>query len=157
MQRRTYPSTAKYHGIPGKIKNQCEAAKKHTGERCGQRAELGGNVCRYHGARAPQVKESNRLRLAQLVSPSLAKLEQIVRAAKNDQYIPATVQKAAAVEILHMNGYKAKDEVVVTQEFDPTEFSAMSDEEIAQFIALGRKLTAAQDARDTPDADQTTD
>lgn len=95
----------------------------------------------------------NKIRLAMLVSPAINKLGQCVTAQKNDKDIPVTVQVAAAKEVLHLNGYKAKDEVVVTQTFDTSKFSNMSDDEMVQFIALGRKLTVATDARDADDAD----
>jgi len=143
---------AKYTGQKPDFEGQCEAAISNGTRRCTKHALLGGNVCQTHGGGAPQVQRMNKIRLAELVSPAIKKLGQLIRAPKNDKHISAAVQRAAAVDALNLNGYKAKDEVVVVQAFDPTKFSAMSDDEIAQFIALGRKLTAATDARDADSA-----
>ncbi len=111
----------------------------------------GGNVCRMHGGGAPQVQEANRVRLARLVSPAIDKLAEAITAKKTDKHIPYNIQVAASKEALALNGYKAKDEIVVTQTFDHSRFAEMTDEEIHQFVALGRKLTAATDARESGD------
>lgn len=52
---------------------KCTAHKK-SGAPCGKEAIAGGNVCRFHGGAASQVKAAAKLRLLALVNPALAVL-----------------------------------------------------------------------------------
>jgi hypothetical protein len=54
---------------------QCTATASSTGERCKQPAIPGGNVCRFHGGSAPQVKEAADERLERLARELLAEFE----------------------------------------------------------------------------------
>lgn len=62
---------------------QC-TARARSGNRCGQKAILGGTVCRFHGGAAPQVKRRAALRLAELVDPAIGTLaREMVKADKS--------------------------------------------------------------------------
>jgi hypothetical protein len=138
---------ATFTGEPGAFPNQCEAKRKR-GDRCTQRAIHGGSVCGMHGGRAPQTKQAAKLRFAALVSPSLAALEKILQP-KSKWDIDRKLQLQTAKFVLENNGYKAKDELVLTQAFDPSRAAQMSDEEIAQAIALIKRFTVTKDASET--------
>lgn len=55
--------------------DQCTATASSTGERCKQPAIPGGNVCRFHGGRAPQVEEKANERLERMARELLAEFE----------------------------------------------------------------------------------
>lgn len=57
---------------------RCTATAKSTGRRCREPAIAGGRVCRVHGGAASQVQRRARLRLAELVDPSIARLGRIL-------------------------------------------------------------------------------
>src|ERR1017187_5281433 len=67
-------------------------ATSRKGNRCAQPAIPGGNVCRYHGGSAPQVKKSAALRLAMLVDPAIGVLAANMKDRKKN---PAVAQRAA--------------------------------------------------------------
>lgn len=54
---------------------RCQAHSKKSGEQCQRPASPGTNVCKFHGAGAPQVKKKAALRLAELVDPAIGTLQ----------------------------------------------------------------------------------
>lgn len=145
----TTTMAAKFAGQPptnGK-KRQCESAKP-DGTRCPASPIRGGNVCQIHGGRTPVVAKAARERFAELVNPSIAAIAQVVKAKKGDKHVPVPLRTQTARWVLEANGYRPTDEVVVTQRFDPSRFAHMSDDEIATFVALGRKASRQVDARE---------
>jgi hypothetical protein len=71
---------------------RCTATSKVKGQQCGNEAIPGGNVCRYHGGAAPQVKLAAHLRLAALIDPAIGVLAANMRDRKKN---PAVAQRAA--------------------------------------------------------------
>ena len=87
---------------------QCTATSKSSGKRCGKSAIPGGNVCRFHGGAAPQVKKRAEERLAALVDPAIGFLGRALR-----KKGVSSVQYQAAKDVLDRAGFKPKDVVVV--------------------------------------------
>ena len=76
-----FPRFAK--GIEKQLVRKCTATNRR-GERCGNYAIRGGNVCKFHGGGAPQVRRKANLRLAALVEPAIATLaKEMVQADKS--------------------------------------------------------------------------
>ena len=73
-------------------------ATARSGDRCRQVPIRGGNVCRFHGGSAPQVKKKARQRLAELVDPAIKRLRILVDEKKDKR-----VALAAARDILDRN------------------------------------------------------
>jgi hypothetical protein len=142
-------SAAAYHGQPGTREHQCEAKLRNKDKRCGNAAMPGSNVCKFHGAAAPQTKQAARVRLAALVDPAIAKLAAAVQAKVNSRHFTTQQQIAAARDILDRNGLKSKDEIVVTAEFDASRFRDFSDDDLRTYIALARRASSLRDATDT--------
>lgn len=99
-----------------------------------------------HGGGAPQVRQAARLRLAALVDPAINVLASLLKPSKRK--IPENVRLAAAKDALDRNGLKPKDEVVLSHEFDPSQFSHMTDEEVATLLKLARKASTLRDVHD---------
>jgi hypothetical protein len=76
------------------------------GERCYAYARLGGNVCRYHGGLAPQVKLAADERIRALVHPALDRITRTIGDDDNPQ-----LALAAARDILDRAGYKATEKI----------------------------------------------
>lgn len=112
---------------------------------------MGGTVCGTHGGRAPQVKKAARARLAELVSPSINKLATVLKQPITSKYVPVQTQVAVARDVLDRNGYKAKDELVLTQQFDASRFNEMSDEEVRTLLTLLRKASVATEVAGAED------
>lgn len=120
-----------------------------TGAPCPKWAMLGTTVCDTHGGRAPQVKKAARARLAELVDPSIKVMATILKtkpSARN--FIRPGNQIAVAKDILDRNGMKPKEEIVLSAEFDPTQFSNMTDDEVLQLLTLARKASTMRDVHD---------
>jgi hypothetical protein len=125
---------------------QCTAHAKSGGQ-CKNGSIPGGFVCRFHGGGAPQVKQKARERLAALVDPSITKLSKLLRA-KNDM-----VAIRAVENVLDRNGYKPLQQVQEVP-YDHTEIEALSnltDDELAQYISLRRKVTQPSSGGGTPE------
>lgn len=101
----------------------------------------GGYVCRLHGGSAPQVKQAARSRMAAMVDPSLDLIWQTLKPKKGESPAKLETRIRCAWDMLDRNGLKARDEVVVTQQFNVGQFQHLSDEEIEQLITLARKAT----------------
>lgn len=54
--------------------HMCSARSKQTGKPCGRRAIPGGNVCRWHGGAAPQVKIAAMQRLQDFQDRAISRL-----------------------------------------------------------------------------------
>lgn len=104
----------KRHAPKGPLKNlmagsdpmsgRCTAHSKQTKERCKQPAILGGNVCRYHGGAAPQVKQAALERLQALQDRAIDRLAALV----DQDSFPSTAY-AAARDILDRTMGKPKE------------------------------------------------
>ena len=84
----------------------------HTakGVPCSGPALIGATVCRMHGGSAPQVKEvAARVKLEELIGPSLARLKQLVE----DDDTLQQVHLGAVKLVLEMTGFKAPTQVEV--------------------------------------------
>ena len=90
-------------------KRRCTAKANSTGNRCKRYPIAGGNVCAKHGASAPQVKRSARLRLAELVDPAIAALN----VALNDDDVSTGDKLKAAEAVLDRAGYPRRTQVDV--------------------------------------------
>jgi len=53
---------------------RCTATSKQSGDRCRNKAIPGGNVCRFHGGDAPQVRAAALARIVEARDLALAKL-----------------------------------------------------------------------------------
>lgn len=58
---------------------QCTATSKTSNKQCTKLAIAGGTVCRFHGGAAPQVIAAAKLRLAELIDPSIGVLARLVK------------------------------------------------------------------------------
>ncbi len=88
---------------------QCTATNRQGG-RCKNPAIQGGNVCRFHGGKAPQVERAaGRRVLEALVGPALVVLKSIV----DDETLEPRVRLAAARDILDRTGYAPAKQVEV--------------------------------------------
>jgi hypothetical protein len=72
---------------------RCTAVSARTGEPCKKWAIAGGTVCPTHGGRAPQVKQSAKERLAELIEPALKGLHRALKS--ND--LPTIVRASQIV------------------------------------------------------------
>jgi hypothetical protein len=94
------------------------------------------SVCYTHGGAAPQVRQAAALRLATLVSPAVARLEQLMKQNEN-----LSVALSAIKEVLERNGLDAFGKPEPPSKFVPTappptttfnvsqvKFSELSDE-----------------------------
>lgn len=105
-------------------RRRCTAKSKSTGNRCGNYAIVGGNVCRMHGGSAPQVRIAARARLAALVDPAIDALtrtlaeENVIRTddfGKPHVLGPSFAERIRAAEaILDRAGYPKRTEVDLT-------------------------------------------
>ena len=82
-----------------KLRRQCTAKSKQSGERCRRAPIRGGNVCSMHGGGSPQAQKSARERLASLAEPAIDALKR----ALEDGDISATIR--AAQLILDRTGF----------------------------------------------------
>ena len=95
---------------------RCTATSKARGAQCARFAIPGGNVCTYHGGKAPQVQRKAAERLAALVDPAIGALQELL--SKKNKHAPTRL--GAARDVLDRNGYKPTEKVehsgeVVTQ------------------------------------------
>jgi phosphopentomutase len=118
---------------------QCKGKSKQSGKQCLQPAIPGGAVCRYHGGAAPQVIRRAQERLDALVDPAIGQLRRLLNS-KNDAVVLGAVK-----DILDRCGYKAIDrqEVVNYSAEDVEQLSNLTDEELAQYIELRKKMGIA--------------
>jgi len=89
---------------------QCTARKTFTHEPCRAYAIKGGEVCVYHGGKAPQVREAANKRLRILADDALEVLRQIV----TDDTLDPRVRLAAAKDILDRLGVMEPAQLEVT-------------------------------------------
>lgn len=89
------------------LAGQCTATNRQ-GKRCGRPHIPGGNVCRFHGGAAPQVKAKALERLMALQHPAIDRLEKLIH---QDEY-PSTAF-AAARDVLDRTLGKAHESVSV--------------------------------------------
>lgn len=139
---------AHFTGVQPEFEGQCEALVFKTGKRCRKSAINGGSVCQTHGGGARQVKQAARLRLAALVDPAIDIALGILKPKTAQQKrAPLALRWNVAKDILDRNALKAKEEIVLTHEFDSSQFAHMSDEDITQLVVLARKAAVQKDAR----------
>jgi len=82
-------------------KRQCSSTSKRTGQQCGQYVAPGFTVCKWHGAKAPQVQKTARQRLAEEVMPAIARL---ATERDNEEATPSERIRASTA-ILDRSGY----------------------------------------------------
>jgi len=103
-------------------------AKNSAGEPCKGLAMQGQNVCRVHGGAAPQNKDKARLRLFDLVDPSLTRLARLIATTNDEQVLLKAVNS-----VLDRTGYQRGYQITI---------------EDARAM-LAERLTAAQEHEDT--------
>jgi hypothetical protein len=59
--------------------DRCTATASSTGERCKQPAIPGGNVCRFHGGSAQQVKDKAQERLDRMADETTAEMQDVIQ------------------------------------------------------------------------------
>jgi hypothetical protein len=96
---------------------QCTARSKRTGERCRLPSALGSNVCRSHGAAAPQTRAKAKRRLDQASDVLVQRLLSFAL----DGDAPDNVALAAIRDALDRAGLGAKQAVEVGVELQPYE------------------------------------
>jgi hypothetical protein len=88
---------------------KCTAHSKRSGKPCKKDAVKGTNVCRSHGAAAPQVKAAAKRRLLEAVDPLIVRLIEIAL----DQDEDTRVQLAAIRDALDRAGVSEPKQVEV--------------------------------------------
>ena len=89
-------------------RRRCTANSKQASRRCKRRPAPGATTCAMHGAKAPQVQRSARLRLAELADPAIAQLARLLASAESE-----TVKIRAVENILDRTGFPRRHEVDV--------------------------------------------
>src|SRR5215467_5711372 len=122
---------------------QCHAHRSNGVDQCKNPAIPGGTVCRYHGGSAPQVRNKALARIQALVEPAIDKYQPLLDC---DQ--PNVVLNTVK-EILDRAGYKPVERIEQTnyEASEVEELDALNDEELAQFIALKRKIAESRSSR----------
>lgn len=92
------------------MRNQCKAHRKSDGQRCGNAAMLGQNICRMHGGAAPQSKKKAQERILAAADAAAAHLVALMK----DPAVPYTVQLAAARDLLDRAGVRESEKVELT-------------------------------------------
>jgi len=118
---------------------QCTANSKQSKTRCRNGSIPGGNVCRFHGGAAPNVKAAAKERLAALVDPAIETLGKLVRDKS------PKIRLGAVNSVLDRNGHKGVEvyqELPYTPE-DVERLESLSDEELALYVILRKKVTQA--------------
>jgi hypothetical protein len=106
---------------------RCTARSKQAGRRCARAATPGTNVCANHGSKSPQVQRRARMRLAELVDPSITRLARIMASGEDKDAL------RAIENILDRAGYPRKMEI---------------DNEVAKALLVERLLQMQSDTID---------
>lgn len=102
-----------------------------------------------HGASAPQVKQAARLRLAAMVDPSLDIILKHLKPGRG-KYVKPELQVKCALDVLDRNGFKSRDEVIITQQLEPTQYSHLAEGELEVLIRMLRSISMPVDQHDRP-------
>lgn len=102
-----------------------------------------------HGGGAPQVKANARLRLAAMVDPALDIVLQALKP-KNKSAVKFPDRLRAAWDVLDRNGYRAKDEVVLTQSLEVTQFHQLPEADLERLVRMLRQISMPVDRQDLP-------
>ena len=136
---------ARYTGHTPEFEGQCEAHSHNRDARCRNKRVLGTNICYWHGAAAPQVKESARQRLAALVDPALDVMKDVLKPGSG-RVVPKVLQVAVAKDVLDRTGYKSPEKLDITAfSVDPRH---LSDEDLEMVIQLRERLAQTQQTHD---------
>lgn len=128
-------------------------AHRTDGQPCNAWAITGGNVCVYHGGKAPQVRAAARRRLESLAPLALEIIVDLAQGKATDPstgesvYVPAAVRARAAADILDRAGLKVANEIDLTVSEGPGRPDL--DEAIAA-VLTARGLTAKGDEAGSP-------
>jgi hypothetical protein len=106
-------------------RRQCTAKSKQSGQRCKRTPIPGASVCKFHGGGAPQVEAKAKERLAALVDPAIARLEELLVSGED------TVAMRAVIDVLDRNGFKPKETLRFEWNGD---LSQLSDEQLDTLI-----------------------
>ncbi len=117
---------------PMTSRRRCTATSKQTGEPCGSTPAPGFTVCKWHGAKAPQVENKARQRILAAADPAAAVLVALCL----DDTTPPAVRLAAARDLLDRAGEGAKQQVEVTT-------TTATD---AELVRLAREVAAMDPA-----------
>lgn len=100
-----------------------------------------------HGGGAPQVKANARLRLAAMVDPAL---DIVLRALKpkNQHTVKFPEQLRAAWDVLDRNGYRSKEEVVLTQSLEVTQFHQLPEADLERLVRMLRQISIPVDRQE---------
>ena len=124
----------------------CTATAKSTGNRCGNPPLPGGQVCKSHGGKAPQVlAASARNILESLVGPALTKMREILE----DVSTPPAVRLAAVRDVLDRTGFKPVEQMAIT--FEQAE--SRLDQEFEELVKQFDEMEAEQKADDEAHTD----
>lgn len=102
-----------------------------------------------HGGSAPQVKMAARLRMAAMVDPSLDIIFKNLKPGKG-KYVKPELQLRAAWDMLDRNGLKSKDEIILTQQLEVTQFAQLPEVELEALVRMLRKISMPVDQHDRP-------
>jgi hypothetical protein len=91
---------------------RCTAHSKSTGKQCGRTAIPGGNVCRYHGGNAPQVRKAAAARLRAMVDPALGVLDYAMK--RKSRKLKEAI--SAAKEVLDRAEFEGEGGPLATQQ-----------------------------------------
>ncbi len=133
---------------------QCTANSKSGKSRCRNGSIPGGNVCRYHGGGAPQVKAKAELRVKEALEAMLPK-----GLSRYDSLIASeqdSVALNAVRDLLDRTGHKPTERQEITN-YTPEDVETLAnldDIELAAYIELRRKVTQKPITGITIDAKQ---
>lgn len=97
-----------------------------------------------HGGGAPQVKANARLRLAAMVDPALEIILKNLKPGKG-KFVKPELQLRAAWDVLDRNGYRSKEEVVLTQSLEVTQFHQLPEADLERLVLMLRQISIPVD------------
>lgn len=128
---------------------QCTAHSKQTKNRCRNGSIPGGKVCRFHGGAIPQVKAAAELRVKEALEAMLPK--GLLRYGTLIDSETDSVALGAVRDLLDRTGHKPteRQEVLNYMPEDVERLENLSDDELAAYIELRRKVTGPKASEPT--------
>lgn len=87
-----------------------------------------------------------------MVDPSLDIILKHLKPGRG-KYVKPELQVKCAFEVLGLNGFKPKDEIILTQSLEPTQYSHLGEGELEVLIRMLKKISMPVDQHDRPDID----